>query len=155
MNVEYAGHGALITLHFALRLPDGGEVDSTFDGKPGTFCFGDGTLPEGFERRIQGMRVGEHKVFDVPPEDAFGQPNPNNVQTFPRSSFGDAQDLEVGMMFSFADASQSELTGVVQSISDEEVVVDFNHPLAGKTLSFEVKIEKLEAAPGEGASDGR
>lgn len=151
MSAEYAGHGTRVTLHFALRLDSGEEVDSTFGGEPGVFEFGDGTLPQGFESCIQGMQVGERQIFEVPPEKAFGQPNPNNLQTFSLKDFSNAEDLEPGMVFSFADASQSELPGVVHSVTEEEVTVDFNHPLSGRHLLFEVEILGLEACSREDA----
>ncbi len=145
MAVEFVGHGARITLHFSLKLKSTGEViDSTFEGEPGTFDFGDGTLPGGFEGLIQGMQAGERKLFEVPPEKAFGQPNPNNIQYFKPKDFEDPSSLKPGMVFSFADAANSELPGVIKSVSEDEVAVDFNHPLAGSDLLFEVEIIRLE-----------
>lgn len=134
-----------ITLHFALTLPNGEVVDSTFDKKPATFTFGDGNLLSGFENKLRGMQKGERKQFTVSPEEAFGQPNPANVQTFKRGDFDPAMELYEGLVISFADASKAELPGVVASFDDEEVVVDFNHPLAGRVIYFDVEI--LDVAP--------
>lgn len=134
-----------ITLHFALKLPNGEVVDSTFDKKPATFTFGDGNLLSGFENKLRGMQKGERKQFTVSPEEAFGQPNPANVQTFKRGDFDPAMELYEGLVISFADASKAELPGVIASFDDEEVVVDFNHPLAGRVIYFDVEI--LDVAP--------
>lgn len=139
------GRGTRVTLHFALKLPNGEVVDSTFDKKPATFSFGDGNLLSGFENKLLGMQKGERKQFTVTPEDAFGQPNPANVQTFKRSDFDPAMELHEGLVISFADASKAELPGVVASCTDDEVVVDFNHPLAGRAIYFEVEI--LDVVP--------
>ena len=132
--------GKQVELHFALKLEDDQVVDSTFDKAPATLVVGDGNLPEGFEELLVGLQTGDKKSFVVPPEKAFAQPNPNNVQQLKRSDFPADMELEEGLMVSFADANQAELPGVIQSVSDSEVVVDFNHPLAGKALKFDVEI---------------
>ncbi len=93
-----------------------------------------------------GMKAGDRDSFEVPPEKAFGQHNPNNVQTFKRHEFSPDMVLEPGVMISFADARQSELPGVVSRVEGDEVEVDFNHPLAGRTLTFEVEIIDVEPA---------
>jgi FKBP-type peptidyl-prolyl cis-trans isomerase SlpA len=74
----------------------------------------------------------------IPPESAFGQHNPQNVQAVDRSNFS-ADDVELGTVFSFQNG-EGELPGVVIEVGDNEVSVDFNHPLAGQTISFKVKI---------------
>ncbi|NVK36964.1 MAG: FKBP-type peptidyl-prolyl cis-trans isomerase [Gammaproteobacteria bacterium] len=132
--------GKQVQLHFALKLDDGQVVDSTFDRQPATLVVGDGNLPEGFEELIIGLEAGDKKSFVVPPEKAFAQPNPNNIQHMKRSDFAADMDLEVGMVVSFADANNAELPGVIKQVEDNLVIVDFNHPLAGKALTFDVEI---------------
>jgi FKBP-type peptidyl-prolyl cis-trans isomerase SlpA len=141
-----------ITLHFALKIVGGGTVDSTFGNEPATFTYGDGSLLPTFERRLVGLSKGDRRQFVMPPEDAFGQPNPNNVQHFKRSAFAADMELHEGLIISFADASKAELPGVVRQIGAEEVTVDFNHPLAGQSLIFEVEIIDVQAAAA--ANDG-
>ena len=80
------------------------------------------------------------------PEEGFGQPNDNNLQTIKRDQFDAGSELEEGMVFSFADAAGGELPGVVKTFDADEVTVDFNHPLAGRTLSFRVAIHNVEVA---------
>ena len=145
MNALAIGPQTRVTLHFALTLPSGEVLDSTFERRPATFMMGDGSLPSGFEACLLGLKAGVSETFEVPPERAFGQPNPNNVQRFPRSSFGPELKLEPGLVLSFADAAKSELPGVVRALEDDEVVVDFNHPLAGRTVTFEVSVITVEA----------
>lgn len=134
-----------VTLHFELSLEDGSIVDSTFDSEPAAFEFGDGNLPSGFESLLEGLESGTEERFSVPPEKAFGMPNPNNMQTFKRTDFAADMELAEGLVISFADANQSELPGVVKSFDESKVVIDFNHPLAGETLSFRVKIINVES----------
>ncbi|MEE4108724.1 MAG: peptidylprolyl isomerase [Halieaceae bacterium] len=143
MNVS---EGTRVYLNFSLALEDGEEVDSNFGGEAVSFAVGDGSLLPGFEQRLLGMRPGERKLFQVPPEDAFGQPNENNVQRIGRDNFDDAIELELGLVCSFADAAGGELPGMVIGFDDDEVTVDFNHPLAGRTILFDVQVHRIEAA---------
>ena len=133
-------NGKQVELHIALKLENDQVVDTTFDKDPAKLVVGDGNLPEGFEELLVGLEAGDKHSFVVPPEKAFAQPNPNNVQTVKRGDFPSDMELEEGLMVSFADANQAELPGVISSINDTEVVVDFNHPLAGKVLKFDVEI---------------
>jgi len=138
------GPGTKITLHFALQLDNGDMVDSNFERDPAIFTVGDGNLLPGFEKALFGMLEGEHKTVVIKPEDGFGQRNPNNIQEIARSQFSPDLELSEGLMLSFADAQKTELPGVVQRYDDEVVVVDFNHPLAGRDILFEVAILKIE-----------
>jgi FKBP-type peptidyl-prolyl cis-trans isomerase SlpA len=144
MNQLAINEKSRITLHFALRLEDGSDIDSTFNDKPASFNYGDGSLLPTIERKLLGMISGDRKIFTILPEDGFGQRNPNNLQEFPRNSFTAHADLAPGLMLSFADANKAELPGVVAEIHDDIVIVDFNHPLAGHTLNFDVEIISVE-----------
>ena len=133
-------------LNFSVSLEDGSEVDTNFGGDPVDFVVGDGSLLPGFERRLFGMSAGQRQMFTVPPEDAFGQPNETNVQYLPRDQFDEDTELTIGLVYSFADAGGGELPGMIISFDDEEVTVDFNHPLAGRTILFDVLVHRVEAA---------
>lgn len=136
--------GTRVYVNFSVSLEDGSEVDSNFGGEPVAFVVGDGSLLPGFERLIFGMSAGQRQMFTVPPEDAFGQPNDNNVQYLPRSQFDDENDLEIGVVYSFADASGGELPGLIVAFDDDEVTIDFNHPLAGRNILFDVLVHRVE-----------
>ena len=140
------GQGTRVFLNFALSLEDGSEIDSNFSGDPVDFVVGDGSLLPGFERLLFGMSAGERQIFSVAPEHAFGLPNDSNVQMVPREHFDDDVDLEIGLLFYFADAGGGEVPGLVISFDEDEVTVDFNHPLAGRTILFDVMIHRVEAA---------
>lgn len=133
-----------VTLHFALKLDSGDVVDSTFDKKPATFKVGDGNLLPGFEQAIYGLKAGDKRSLSISPEQGFGQGNPQNVQVMPRSQFQD-MELSEGLLVIFNDAANAELPGVVRTFDDNQVTIDFNHPLAGKALSFEVEIIEVKA----------
>ena len=126
--------------------PENGDVvDSNFEKDPASFVFGDGNLPEGLSNLI-GLKAGDDGEFTVLPEKAFGMHNPSNIQTFKRFEFGADITLEEGLVLSFEDAANSELPGVVKSFDDQEVLIDFNHPLAGEILTFKVAIRDVRAA---------
>ena len=139
-----AGPETEITLHFAVRLMDGTEMDSTFDGEPATFVWGDESLLPGFENALRGLKAGDKRSVFLQAEKAFGDYNEENVQHFTRSTFAQYDELETGMVLNFADASGGELPGVISKIEDDWVYVDFNHPLAGRDLTFEVEIIRVE-----------
>ena len=146
MSLGIIADGSRVKLHFALRLADGQEVDSTFENDAAELSVGDGNLPERFEECLIGLTTGDHKTFPVPPEKAFGQPNPQNLQDMKRSDFPVDMPVAPGLMVSFADAQGAELPGVISSIEGDYVTVDFNHPLAGKELHFEVQILEVKDA---------
>ena len=87
--------GTRVYLNFCVSLEDGSEVDTNFGGDPVDFVVGDGSLLPGFERLLFGMSAGQRQMFSVAPENAFGQPNDNNVQYLPRDQFDDDVELEI------------------------------------------------------------
>ncbi len=148
-DAETIQSGSAVSLHFALRLPDGAEIDSTFDKAAAQLVIGDGNLLPDFEKYLLGLKAGAKREFQLDPEEAFGPRREENLQRLPLSRFealvGDARAPEVGLMVSFA-APGGELPGVVQAVDGPTVVVDFNHPLAGYSIIFAVEI--LAVAPG-------
>ncbi|SDR77883.1 FKBP-type peptidyl-prolyl cis-trans isomerase SlpA [Halopseudomonas xinjiangensis] len=139
MSETRIGHDSEVTLHFTVKLPNGEVVDSTADKSPATFKVGDGNLLPGFEQSLFGLKAGDQRTFEIEPEHGFGPGNPQNIQTVPRGQFNE-MELEPGLLVIFQDAAGGELPGVVKTVHDTTVDVDFNHPLAGKTITFEVEI---------------
>jgi len=137
------GPGTRVTLKFALKLPNGEEVDST-SNKPAEFTVGDGNLLPGFEQAIFGLCAGESGIFQIDAENGFGPHLEDNIQRIRRDQFPVNMDLSEGLMFSFADQARGELPGVICLVGEEWVEVDFNHPLAGRELIFDVQILKVE-----------
>ena len=134
--------GIRVTLYFSLSLENGEIVDSNFDAKPATFTLGDGTLLPGFEAPLIGLEAGSKGEFMIAPEHAFGQRNPENIQKLSRDNF-DQESLQIGDVFSFQNGD-GELPGVITAIEVEDVEVDFNHPLAGRSIIFTVDIVDVE-----------
>jgi FKBP-type peptidyl-prolyl cis-trans isomerase SlpA len=138
---------ARVTLHFAILLDTGEEVDTTRRGKPATFVLGDGSLLPGFEEALLGMQAGDDAQIELEPEQAFGPHRRENVQLLARDRF-QGVELEPGLIVSFA-AADGELPGVVRRIFEKTVEIDFNHPLAGRRIVFDVSILKVEDAGNE------
>ncbi len=142
------GPGTRVTLYFSLRLGTGELVDSTGD-KPAVFMVGDGNLLPGFENAIFGLTAGTSRSVLVIAEKGFGPRNSENVQMMKRSDFASDIELSEGLMVSFADPQKSELPGVIKRILGDMVEVDFNHPLAGRNITFEVEIVSVEQVSNE------
>lgn len=130
--------GMRVTLHFSLLLADGREVDTTRRGKPVTCVIGDGNLPAAFEQVLLGLQPADDAQFPIAAADAFGPRREENLRWFPRDRFV-GMTLEPGLVVSFTEPG-GELPGVVLSVGAEAVQVDFNHPLAGQDLLFDVSI---------------
>lgn len=145
MNESRIAQGSNVTLHFAIKLENGDVVDSTFDKQPASFTVGDGSLLPGFEMALYGLKGGDQRSLPITPDQGFGQPNPQNVQVMARSAFA-AMELSEGLLVIFNDAANAELPGVVKAFDEAQVTIDFNHPLAGKHLTFDVEIIEVKSA---------
>lgn len=139
-NEQRIGPGKRVTLHFSVLMLDGGVVDSTKERAPATFTVGDGNLLPGFEESIFGLKAGDKRSILLEAARAFGPRNPENIQVMRRSQFSKDMPMEPGVVVSFADKSKAELPGVITEVGDDTVMVDFNHPLAGLDLTFQVEI---------------
>jgi FKBP-type peptidyl-prolyl cis-trans isomerase SlpA len=138
------GPGCRVTLHFSILLESGEEIDTTRRGRPATFEVGDGNLLQGFEEALAGLRAGDDAQLVLEPVQAFGEHRADNVRLLDRERFRDV-DIEPGMVVSFA-AADGELPGVVRRLFERTVEVDFNHPLAGRRVVFDVSILRVESA---------
>jgi FKBP-type peptidyl-prolyl cis-trans isomerase SlpA len=131
--------GDRVRLHFALLLESGEEIDTTRRGSPATLEIGDGNLLPGFEAVLLGMKAGDDAQIVIDPEAAFGERREENIQKLRRDRFSEELPLEPGLMISF-DGPGGELPGVVRRVMEREVEVDFNHPLAGRKIIFDVSV---------------
>ncbi|MEZ7817789.1 MAG: FKBP-type peptidyl-prolyl cis-trans isomerase SlpA [Candidatus Azotimanducaceae bacterium] len=138
--------GSSVKLHFALLMPSGEEIDTTRRGSPASLVLGDGNLLPGFDAVLVGLQEGDDVQLTVLAEDAFGARNEANIRVLAKSTFAqmDSQDgLEQGLVVSFQ-APDGELPGVVVDVYEDTVKVDFNHPLSGKDIIFDVSILSVD-----------
>ncbi len=135
--------GSTVDIKFSLCLIDGTVVDQTEADETLQFTLGDGTLFEGLERWLIGLEEGEQKQFTLFPEDAFGNPDPDNVQELSRDLFPADMDLERGLVIGFSGPAGDDIPGTIVAVEEDRVTVDFNHPLAGQVLVFDVTVERI------------
>lgn len=140
--------GARVTLNFSLALSSGDIVDSNFDKEAATFVVGDGSLLPGFEESLLGLQAGDQVDVLLSAEKSFGESNQNNVQVLPRNKFAgllanSTDPVAEGTVLSFTDPGGFDIPGVVKSIDEDTLVVDFNHPLAGREIQFKAKIHTV------------
>lgn len=140
----------VVSLDYTLKLEDGQVVDSSEGQEPLEFVQGQGAVIPGLEKALYGMVVGEEKNVVVEPEDGYGEFDSDLFETLPRDVFPADMVLETGMGFRMRTDSGEVVLAFVDHLEDSEVVVNLNHPLAGKKLLFNVKVMDLrEATPEE------
>ncbi|MBV8469124.1 MAG: FKBP-type peptidyl-prolyl cis-trans isomerase [Burkholderiaceae bacterium] len=137
--------GSFLTLHYRLSGADGGDLVNTFADKPATLSLGTGELSPAIEKRLIGLAEGSHASFDLAPGEAFGERNQELIQRVKRSlmkSLGDPdEDYQVGDVVQFPTPDgQGSYAGLVREVADDWLLFDFNHPLAGQAVSFEVQV---------------
>ncbi|HGF5181287.1 FKBP-type peptidyl-prolyl cis-trans isomerase [Vibrio parahaemolyticus] len=136
---------SVVTLHFTIKMKDGSVADSTHNmGKPAKFVMGDGSLSENFEQCLVGLQSGENKAIELKAQDAFGMPNPDHIHHMDRTEFVGEAEVEVGTIMAFSGPDGMEIPGIITEIAGDSVTVDFNHPLAGQDVTFEVEILSVE-----------
>jgi len=141
------GPGSEVTLYFTLSLTDGTIADATEKDQPMHFFMGDGTFIEGLELVLYGLKVGDQQCLSIGPRDAFGLSDEESVHEIPRDDFPPEVELDEGLIMGFSTPSGEEIPGTIKKVGKEMVEVDFNHPLAGHEVIFDVEI--LEIKPGQ------
>ena len=132
-----------VELHYSITLTDGTEVISTFAEEPFVCRIGDGTMAERLESCLIEMSEGDEALFTLSGDEVFGPASEDNVQSIKISAFPSEMSLAVGQLIAFTTPGGDELAGVIQSLSDDQAVVDFNHPLCGRLITFKVRILKV------------
>jgi FKBP-type peptidyl-prolyl cis-trans isomerase SlpA len=137
--------GSFLTLHYRLAGPDGADIINTFADKPATLSLGAGELAPAMEARLLGLSEGTRTAFELAPGEAFGQRNPDLVQRVKRGLLDELGDPDerysVGDVVQFPTPDgQGAYAGVVREVGDESLLFDFNHPLAGQPVVFEVQL---------------
>jgi len=146
-------NGKVVSIHYTLRNDAGEVVDSSAGGEPLDYLHGCGHIVKGLEDALDGLATGASIDVEVTPAEGYGEHHAQLVQQVPRSAFGDAIDLEVGMRFR-AEGPQGEQLVVITALGDDEVTIDGNHPLAGQTLAFAVEVAAVRDATAEEVEHG-
>jgi FKBP-type peptidyl-prolyl cis-trans isomerase SlpA len=137
--------GSFLTLHYRLCAPDGTDVVNTFGDKPATLSLGTGQLAPAIESRLLGLPEGARQSFDLAPGEAFGERNPDLLQRVARSLLDELgapeQDYAPGDVVQFPTPDGAgAFAGMVREAGEDWLLFDFNHPLAGQPLRFEVQL---------------
>ena len=135
-------------MHFSLALENGTQAISTFDEEPLEFSMGDGTLQPGLELGLFGLRPGDEQTLTLTPDQAYGWHDEQMIHHMSLSDFDGKIKPEPGQLVAFSTAEGDEAPGIVLSVEDDQVEVDFNHPLAGHNVVYRVEILAVEDAAG-------
>jgi peptidylprolyl isomerase len=139
------GDRMVVQLSYQLKLADGSVYDSSDAKQPLEFIYGMGMVLPGLENGLKGLKTGDKKIITVKAADAYGVRDEAAVQTVARSSFPADMELKAGMPLT-AQTEQGTLYAIVKEVRDAEVVMDFNHPLAGQDLTFDIQVVKIRKA---------
>ena len=134
-------------MHFSLSFTDGTEAFSTFGDEPVSLVMGDGSLTDGMELSLYGLGEGDEQSLTLLPGQAFGMRDNEKIHSMPRAEFGPELELKPGIIVAFDTPSGEELAGTVIDFDDQTVQVDFNHPLAGHEVVFNVEILEVGEPP--------
>jgi FKBP-type peptidyl-prolyl cis-trans isomerase SlyD len=137
--------GSIVSIEYTLKDDDGKVIESNIGKEPLTYVHGAGQIVRGLEKELYGMKVGEQKNISVKPEDGYGLSDRNAVQEVLREKIpAESQRVGATLMTKAPDGRTMPMR--IQEIREKTVIVDFNHPLAGKTLNFDVKVTDLKMA---------
>ena len=137
---EKVKKGGTISVHYTGKFEDGEMFDSSEGQSPLIFTVGAGQLIPGFDKAVIDMNPGDKKTVTIPPAEGYGERSEELMVEFPRNSVPEEMELEVGMQVQLRDKDGNPAPAVVTAFNDESVSLDVNHPLAGKTLIFDIEV---------------
>lgn len=135
--------GSRVIMHFSLTLEDGTVAEDSFNREPLEFIMGDGSLIEGLEITLYGLKAGDEQTVTLAPDQAFGLHDPENIHEMPLSDFSTDKQPEENQIIAFTTPAGDEVAGTIKKISTDTALVDFNHPLAGHDLLYKVQIVEV------------
>ena len=141
--MSVAKKGDNVKVHYTGRLPDGTVFDSSRDREPLEFTIGGGQMIAGFDKAVDGMALGESKTTTFSSEEGYGESNDDMVFTVPKDQLPADLKPEEGQQLSMQHPSGQQIPVVVTKVEENEIVIDANHPLAGKELEFEIELVEI------------
>jgi len=143
-NAAEAKNGDIVQVDYTGTLENGTVFDTSVGGEPLEFTLGEGQMIPGFEQAILGMKVGESKTVTIPADEAYGQYSDAKVQVINREELTNIPNPEVGQQLQGPRPDGGTSVGTVTNATDTTITVDFNYPLAGKDLTFEIKLISIQ-----------
>lgn len=147
-------NGTVVSIDYKLHLGDGVVIDASEPGDPLTYLHGEGQIVPGLERELDGLGAGDARKVVVSPADGYGPRNPNGIQKVERKAFPADVELKPGLELSAVGPDGEVVPFVVQKVAGDMVEIDLNHPLAGKTLHFDVTVREVRAPTAEELEHG-
>ncbi|MGM0633692.1 MAG: FKBP-type peptidyl-prolyl cis-trans isomerase [Pseudomonadota bacterium] len=147
------GKDAVVSIHYTLKNDEGQVVDSSEGRDPLSYLHGANNLIPGLEQELEGKSAGQSFSASIPPEKAYGDNNPELVQTISKEMFQGVDKVEPGMAFT-AQGPQGQQQVTVTAVDGDDVTIDANHPMAGQTLHFDVEIVDVRDATDEEKEHG-
>ncbi len=144
----------VVSIHYTLTDDSGNQLDSSSERGPLTYLHGTGNIITGLEKALLGKSAGDSLKVSVQPEDGYGTIDPDKIQELPHSVFQGIEKVEPGMQFQGQDNKGNVQNIIVMEVDGDKVTVDANHPLAGKVLHFDVKVESVREATQEEIEHG-
>ncbi len=138
--------GRTAVFHYTGILADGEVFDSSRERSPMEVQIGAGQIIPGFESGVMGMEVGETRTFTIAPEDAYGEYDENRRRRVEQERFTEPNSIEVGMVLQIPLTEGRSVPGTVVELSEQDVLIDLNHPLAGEALTFEVECLEIRTS---------
>jgi len=138
--------GLMVSLEYTLKSPEGQVLESSKGKEPLKYIHGQKMMIPGLEKELAGMKVGGEKHVTVKPEDGYGKVDPNAVQEVPKDKIP-PNALKVGAVLAARSPEGMVVPMTVREIKEKTVVMDMNHPMAGKTLVFDIKVVDIQPAP--------
>ena len=146
--MDVANSGDKVAVHYTGTLEDGSVFDTSQGRDPLEFELGKGQVVPGFEAAVMGMTQGDKKSTTIPPEQAYGDASEELVFKLERSQIPADADVEMGQQLALRSPDNREFPVMVTAVTDEHVTLDANHPLAGKTLVFQIELVSVEKGAG-------
>ena len=141
--MSHAGTGNTVKVHYTGTLADGSRFDTSRGSDPLEVTLGSGSVIAGFEQALMGMRVGESKTVTIVAAEAYGERDADRVHEVEREKMPDDIDLRIGVILEAVGADGIPLPVQIAGLSDTMVTLDFNHPLAGQDLTFELELVEI------------
>lgn len=138
-----AKQGDTVSVHYTGKLEDGKVFDSSLKREPLQFTLGEGKIIPGFEVAVVGMSAGEKKTITLPPEEAYGPRREDVVVEMGRDKLPEGVEPQVGQRLQLTSADGQTLVAMIVDVREDAIVLDGNHPLAGKVLIFEIELVKI------------
>ena len=141
--MQQAQNGDKVRVHYHGKLRTGETFDSSNGREPLEFTVGSGQVIKGFDEGVKGMQIGDRKTVEIPVEDAYGAKEDERILEFPKSQLPEDLTAEIGMQLMMSDGQGQQLPVTITEVREESIVLDANHPLAGKDLIFDIELVEI------------